>query len=278
MNRPNPVLPSQSPSARSIGRGLTLLGAAAVTALALCAPLAAQEAAAGSGALQEARDTLARWVETQRILAKEKKEWREAQDVLDQRIALLEGEISSLQGNIAEARRSREEVDGKHRDLAERKERIGSASEVLADEIGPLESRIRKILPSLPEPLRLRVSPLVGRLPPPSGETRMSLSERYQNAIGILNEIGKFNGTVTVATEVRDLPGGTAAEVETLYLGLAQAYYVTDRGDVAGIGVPSPDGWTWTPANDLAGKISRAIAILHDEQVPDFVGLPVRLQ
>ena len=72
--------------------------------------------------------------------------------------------------------------------------------------------------------------------------------------------------------------GGSTAEVKALYIGLGQAYYVTPTGDAAGVGQPTPDGWKWTPANDLAPEISRAIAILQNEEVPAFVPLPVTIE
>ena len=43
---------------------------------------------------------------------------------------------------------------------------------------------------------------LVQRLPQNSADTKIGLPERFQNVIGILNEIGKANGEVTVATEI----------------------------------------------------------------------------
>ena len=52
---------------------------------------------------------------------------------------------------------------------------------------------------------RERQAPLAQRLPQNSADTKIGLPERFQNVIGILNELGKANGEVTVATEIRTM-------------------------------------------------------------------------
>jgi hypothetical protein len=74
------------------------------------------------------------------------------------------------------------------------------------------------------------------------------------------------------------MPDGSTAEVKALYIGVSLGYYVTPDGDAAGVGQPAPEGWSWTPADDLADRIARAIAILDNEDVPAYVPLPVKVQ
>jgi hypothetical protein len=126
--------------------------------------------------------------------------------------------------------------------------------------------------------LRQRVAPLSERLPDDSDRTEASLSQRFQNVIGILNEVNKFNRDITVTSELRTLSDGTVAEVQALYLGLGQAYYVTVDGSAAGVGRPGPEGWDWSSADEFAESISRAIAILRNEEVPAYVPVPVQIR
>jgi hypothetical protein len=144
--------------------------------------------------------------------------------------------------------------------------------------IAVLEVRTKGLLPRLPGPLRERVRPLSQRIPEHTDETKLSLSERFQNVVGILNEVDKFNREITVTSEVRTLGDGTAAEVTAIYLGIALGYYVTAKADAAGVGTASADGWVWSPANDAAARIAKAIAILKNEKVAEFVQLPLRIQ
>jgi hypothetical protein len=228
--------------------------------------------------LRSTRDTLAKWVETQKIISKEKKDWQLGREVLTQRIALMEGEIEALEGQIAETDELITDADEKRAELVREKDRLKEASASLAEIIVELENKTKRLLAALPEPLVERVGLLAQRIPKDAATTELALSERYQNVIGVLNEVNKFNGMITVATELRELPSGKTAEVQTMYVGLGQAYYVTPDGEAAGVGRPTEAGWEWTASDELAPRVQQAIAILKNEDVPAYVPLPVKIQ
>jgi hypothetical protein len=261
----------------------TLKRASCITALlaaSIAAPAAAAEEPAGkeTASLESTRSTLARWMETQQIISREKKDWQTARDLLEQRIALLEGEIAAQESRLAEARETAGGVDSKRRELLAENAALKAATATLVKSIAGLEERTLRLLNSLPEPLLEKVAPLSRRIPRDPSSTEVSLGERFQNVIGILNEVNKFNREVSVASEIRMLPGGETAEVKVLYLGLGQAYFVTSGGALAGVGRPSAEGWEWSQADELSGRIAQAIAILQAEQVPAFVPLPVEIR
>jgi hypothetical protein len=228
--------------------------------------------------LDDTRSTLALWVETQQVISKEKEDWQVGGELLQQRIDLIQGEINALEQKITETRLSITEADEKRRALVDENDAYKQASSTLDGAIVILETKTRQLLGTLPEPIVERITPLARRLPADSARTEQSLSERFQNVIGILNEVNKFNGEITVASEVRAMPDGSTAEVRALYIGVSLGYYVTSNGDAAGVGEPSAEGWQWRPADELAGEISRAIAILNNEDVPAYVPLPARVQ
>jgi hypothetical protein len=241
-------------------------------------PSPAEEAGSASESLESARAILARWVETQQIISREREEWQVGREVLEQRIGLLKSEIATIEERIAEASSSMGDAEKKRRELLAEDRRLSEASAVLESTIGAFETRTRELIRTLPEPLRERVALLSQRIPADPDRTEMSLSQRFQNVIGILNEVNKFNRDLTVANEVLELPDGSRAEVQSLYVGLGQAYYVTADGGAAGIGSASSGAWTWRAANQLAPEIRRAIAILQNEEVPDYVPLPVEIR
>lgn len=225
-----------------------------------------------------ARATLEKWVETRRLISKEKRDWTLGREAFQSRIDLVAGEIEGLQKRLAEARASLGDADTKRGDLAREKERLQQASAGLAVTIARLEERTRALLARLPDPIRERIRPLSQLLPEDSGTTRLALPTRFQNVVGILNEVDKFNREITVTSEVRALPDGTSAEVTALYLGLGQGYYVTANRLHAGIGTASESGWTWTPADQAAPAIARAARILANEEVAGFVRLPLEVR
>jgi hypothetical protein len=255
-------------------RTVLLVAAASVSAGAATA----QTDSAADEVLGSTRSAVEKWVETQQIISKEKKDWQLGKEVLEQRISLIENEITSLEEKTAETRKAIGEADAKRRELASRNEQLKTAAASLYDRIGPLEQKTRELLATLPEPLQERVAPLSQRMPDDPENTEVSLSERFQNVIGILNEVNKFNRDITVTNELRELPDGSMAEVTVVYLGLGQAYYVTSGGDGAGVGRPAADGWEWTAANHLAPEIFQTVEILKNAEPPAFVPLPVEIR
>jgi hypothetical protein len=103
----------------------------------------------------------------------------------------------------------------------------------------------------------------------------MGDGQRMAIVVAILNEIDKFNNTVTVEKEMRDV-NGKPTEVKTMYLGLAQAFYAYKSGMFAGVGKPAEGEWKWEEKNDMAQQISQAIAVADASlKPPVFSNLPL---
>jgi uncharacterized small protein (DUF1192 family) len=238
----------------------------------------AQTGQAEETVLDRSRTTLQKWVETEQVISREKRDWQMAREVLEQRIALLRGEIESLEQKVAESEAGLSEASGKRAEMAAESRELEAAVTSLAETIGRIEAKTKRLVSLLPAPLADRVAPLSRRLPADSSSTKLGLAERFQNVIGVLNEVNKFNYDVHVVNERRTLADGRSAEVRSLYLGLGQAYYVTGDGAHAGVGVPGEDGWQWREADEFAAQISRAIAMLENQDVPDYVSVPVQVQ
>jgi len=231
-----------------------------------------------SDVIAAARSTLEKWVDTRRVLSAEQRDWQLGREILTSRVDVLQREIDSLQSRVAGATSSIADADKAREALLAEKARLAAGSEVLVAGVAGLEKRTRELLKRVPDPIRERVAPLSQRIPDGTSDSKLGLAERYQNVVGILNEIDKFQGVITLTSEVRTLGDGTTAEVTAIYLGVSQGYYVTANGRHAGVGTGGPDGWTWTAANDAAPRIAGAIAIHKNEGVAEFVPLPMRIQ
>ncbi|MGF1572416.1 MAG: DUF3450 family protein [Sumerlaeia bacterium] len=247
------------------------------------APVAAPAASSSTSSetaqrIDTARESLQQWVETERLISKEKRDLELSREVLQERIALVQQEIESLRGKITSAEESIAEADLKRAELMETNDKLKQASASLAAIVASLEERTLTLLGQLPEPIKDRVRPLSQRIPKAGEETKLSTSERFQNVVGILNEMNKFNREITVTSEVRTLEDGSSAEVTALYMGIGQAFYSGGNGTIAGVGTATNEGWSWKSANDHAAEIARAIAILKNEQVASFVHVPVEVK
>lgn len=229
------------------------------------------------GPIDNTRAALEQWVETRRLISQEKRDWAEGKEILASRIELVSAEVAGMRSKVTEAEANIGETDRKREELINENESLRSATESLVETIAGLEERTRALVPRLPVPLRERVKVLSQRLPDGSSEVKASLSERFQNVVGILNGVDKFNRDVTLALDVRDLEEGGSIEVTTMYLGVAWAFYASASGAAAGYGAATSDGWAWTPANDAAAAILAAIEVQRGERPARFVQLPIRV-
>lgn len=259
--------------------GIGWLTAVSSTCLLAAGAARVQQPGNDTGAgLDRTRSALEQYVQTRRILSREKRDWVLGKEMLEERIALVRQEVETRRAATVEAQASIAEADKKRAELLETNERLKAASVSLVGTVFVIEGRTKALLARLPDLLTEKVKPLSQRIPDDPAETKLSLGERFQNVVGILNEVNKFNGEIAVTSEVRELSDGKTAEVTALYVGIGQGYYVSADGKAAGVGSASAEGWSWRPANESSPAIAKAIAILKNEEVASFVPLPVSVE
>ena len=229
--------------------------------------------------IEATRETLTKWVETKQLISKEKSEWASGKDILEDRVRLAEAETATVREKLKEISVAVAEAQKKRDELAAQTDKLKATAEKSKAMVIAAEKKLRPLLPQLPEPLREKLKPIIARFPEDSEKSTASLAERLQNVLGILDQASAFNSTVASVKELRTFPDGTRAEVTTVYLGLAQAYYTNREGTLAGIGHPGPDGWVWKPDNTNGKKILLAVQYLEGkEKGTTFIDLPVKIQ
>ncbi|MDQ8194291.1 DUF3450 family protein [Coraliomargarita sp. SDUM461004] len=225
----------------------------------------------------ETRDTLDKWVETRQIISEEKADWKVEQSILSDTITLLNNELERLNKSLEELEASATAADEDRSQLASQKDELTEAAGVVEANIGGLETQLKRIIKTFPQPLTDKIKPLIRRLPEDSANTELSLGERVQNIVGILSQADKFNTTITQTSESREIGDGRIVEVRTLYWGLAMAYYVDASGEYAGIGFPGTDGWEWPQDNEKGAEIKRLIDVYEGSEDISFVEVPARI-
>ncbi len=243
------------------------------------APVEANSASRASErpSLEGTRLTLEKWIQTQSLIGKERSDWNQGKDILSGRVELGKKEVTTLTEKIKSAEAAAAKGADKRTALLAENEQLKATILQVTTSVARLEGEVLRLFKLLPDPVRARVQPLLQRIPDDSANTKVSTSERFQNVVGILSAVGKANQEINVVYEVRKLADGKPAEVKTMYVGLAQAYYVSGNGE-AGIGRPSEDGWRWEPAKQVAPDILRALEVIQLKHSPVFVPLPVKLQ
>ena len=229
--------------------------------------------------IDSTRETIAKWVETKQLISKEKSEWISGKDILGERVRLAEAETISVKEKLKEIELAVAEAQKKRDELSAENEKLKATGEKVKTRIIALEKKLRPLLKMYPDPLKEKLKPILSRFPEDSEKSTASLAERLQNVLGLVDQANAFNSTITSVKELRTFPDGSRAEVTTVYLGLAQAYYTNSEGTLAGVGHPGPDGWVWKPENAQGKKILMAVHMLEGkEKVATFIDLPVKIQ
>ena len=171
-------------------------------------------------------------------------------------------------------------ADVEREDLQAEREEIERSNEMLSVKVRTLEIAVKELSARFPSPLLIKITPLLQNIPEDVSRTKRALGQRLLTVLGVLSQAEKFNGTLTLQTNARDVSGtGVQERVTTLYWGLAFAVYVDDAGKFAGMGLPGPEGWEWSTRNESASDVRRFIATYSGETDElDFVNIPVEIR
>ena len=227
--------------------------------------------------LVETRNTVEKWVEARQLRSTLEVDWQIEKEILSQSIEAYESELTSTEAQISKVDTGRGQVEEEFDSITSEKRSLIEYMDRLKGEVSRLESKLKQLSKLLPLAVSDRISPLLDRIPEVPLETKLSISTRMQNLLGVINEVDKFNGGVSVVSELRKNQSGAEVQAQVIYVGLAQAYFVDPSGEFAGVGSPGEDGWKWSIKPELAAKIQQAIDIYQGGKPAAFVELPIEL-
>jgi chromosome segregation ATPase len=252
---------------------------AAITFLAVAVSASiARTAAAAERPLEAPEAAFGKWVEVQEAIARDQRDWTIEQEFLTEEIRLLKEEITALQEKTGRLDEETKQTEADLARLTGQNEEFKTAASRVESALPEFEQAVRALHGRFPLVLQETLEPLMGRLPKDGSATKASISERMQAVVGVMSQVDKFNGALTVVPELRTNPAGKEVQVRTLYLGLAQAWFVSLDGSFAGHGIPGATTWEWSPANEIAPEVKRAIDIQQGAGVAAYVSLPVKLK
>jgi hypothetical protein len=239
---------------------------------------AAPNPTAKAEALRESKEALAKWMQSEQIISKELADWTTAREIFNDRLELTKGQLDAVEEKMKEVEAEMSKADTTKVASIKKRDELLAATEALRAELPSLEEHVRDRHSLLPMPFQDKVAPIFQRIPTDSKNTKISLAERYQNVLGILSEMNKLSNEIAVISEIRLLADGKPTEVQTIYLGLAQAYYLSMNGTAAGVGKPGAKGWEWTQRDELAKPLKDVIAVMNSKTKPKFISVPATVQ
>ncbi len=240
--------------------------------------LASQLAVLGASAHSQTRSVVEKWVQTKKLVAQLKADWKEEREILNQSIAAFEREIAAVKSAIQGVDADQSQADIEFDEVSQEKNKLTQFGDRLKSLLAKLEQSIISLNRRLPAGLQQSVSSMINRIPEDPENTKVSLSSRMVNVVGFINEVNKFNGSISVSSELRQNESGAELQVKVLYVGLAQAYFSSPDGSFAGIGLPGGEGWEWSNQPSMAPAIQQAIEIYEGSAPAAFVELPMTIR
>ncbi|MEM7673996.1 MAG: DUF3450 family protein [Verrucomicrobiota bacterium] len=227
--------------------------------------------------VEEARSTLSELVQTKKDIIESKSAWETDREILKATIKSLNDELEMLETRIEESEKQRaESVDIRER-LNETNAVLKSQLDGFVEIVTGFEQKLISLLPYLPEPLLDEIGKLTDKLPR-DGKSGLDAPRRALIVLGILQEIDKFQTSVTTHKLLLEIDAEEEKEYSVMFYGLGTAFFVDEDLTIAGFGSPSPEGWVWTSNNLLAERIFDAIEIAERKKLAEFIPLPVTIQ
>lgn len=230
---------------------------------------------AGPDPIETVEKAAADWVRTRAETARLETEWSSQQRLLESMVGGFNERAAALETKrdylLAKTARDREELAA----LQTANKDSAAALELTDAQLKAMGARLLQLRSSLPPRLALALE-----LPYRSlAGTELSVGERMQLVMTVLNRCTQFNRTITSEEELLTVDSGKGAQLlEVIYWGLSHGYALDRPAGKAWFGSPGPQGWQWEPLPDGAGQVAKLMAIYQGKAEPAFVEVPARVK
>lgn len=221
------------------------------------------------------RELIRQWVQTERMISEEKTAWQVEKQRMQQLLEIYRKELKLLDEELSKAGASVESVDENQRVLEQSLKEHREARQQLQATMARLLPRMQALVKKFPQPLADELESDIAVIHDPKAMEKPR--DVLKSMIAVLSGAGRFNRTITLAEETRELGEGKKLAVDVIYLGLARAFYVAGTGETAGVGSPSADGWKWDSSPGIADDVRQVIAVYQKTKQPQMVKLPIKL-
>jgi hypothetical protein len=219
--------------------------------------------------IAELQAAISKLVDVQTLESKERLDWQAKQASLQNLLELHQRELNLLNEELAKAGKTAPAHEEQTAEMEAEIEALKQARRLIAEAVVRNKPRLIQLTQIFPKPLLIETQSELAALKTWTKDEEAR--EGLMAMLGVIDKAEQFNRRFTRAVEVRD-----GSEVQVLYLGLAQAYYI-DRGDKAGIGRPAAKGWKWESKPEIRGELAAAFDIMDKKRPPATVSLPLKL-
>jgi Skp family chaperone for outer membrane proteins len=241
-------------------------------------PSSGAQKTADEAKFAEFREAISKLVDVQTLESKERADWEAKKASFANLLELHRREIQLLDEELAKAGKTAPAHESQTEDMEEQIEALKQARRLSAEAVARNLPRLIKLSAAFPKPLLVEVEAELTLLKqwganaePREGFKQNEPSDALQAMLALLSKAEQFNRRMTRSIEVHE-----GSEVQVLYLGLAQAYYM-DQGSKAGVGRPSAEGWIWESQAAIRDELVDAFDTMDKKRPPATVTLPLKL-
>ena len=217
-----------------------------------------------------------RWIELEMERAKALNEWEEDKALYEQQILTLEDEKKVLTSEIdnfeklTDARAA--EVRALTSDLNQRRDFLRNVETAVPE----IEEKLLSLSNRFPPPLASELSAQLEGMQKTVGGEETTLARRIQRVLTVLTTAERFNNTLTLYPEIRQVDGRDI-QVLVLYWGMSVGFAAQPELGKGWTLSPGESGWTWEPADAYVQEIADLIAVFEKRKEPGLQVLPVNL-
>ncbi len=212
--------------------------------------------------------------------------WSQREQDLEQRLSLLDVELRRLNEVAAQRVEAADNVDQKRSELLQKQETLEQEQALMAAQLQKTHLRIKSLMPRLPPPLQSEWRTQIDL----AAEESASNSEKLERLLALFKMAEEFDGRIALHRgELNmDTKGDDAVvvQVNQIYLGLSQGWYITDDSKLYGYGRATSQGWQWWHGEAADAELGRTLhpaqihqvyRMLQNPTTADFVALPVKI-
>lgn len=226
--------------------------------------------------INSGREVVSQWVKTRTLISQIKRDWVDEKDLLQSAIELNKAELEKTDKKFSELEKQNTnlKVEFSERDIY--KKDLDSIEAKLTTRIQKTEASLLALVDRLPEPLHEKIQPLVEKLP--KEDASISVSIRLQTVVGLMSEIEKWDSSITLDSQSYSSKEGSSVLIDVIYIGLGQGYFANndEANPVAGVIMPSENGWIFEEQNSLAEKIRKLVRV-YKGQPAEYVNIPLKI-
>lgn len=228
------------------------------------------------------------WLDLESQKGKLELSWQTNQQSLQNQIKLLKEEKAALRALINKAKDARSEVDEKRFELTRQQQQLEENQRLVEAELKSLMQFINRVSPLLPPPIQAQWEEALTTI----NSTPYSNSEQLEKLLSMFKSAAEFNQRVALNNTNMTVPtagGETQILVSQIYLGLSQAWYVSQDGQSFGIGRVEQHGWQWhhkeqaqqllglSSHEDLMQSLAKIKSMLNKPTTAAFVNAPLAI-